>query len=127
MYVWWWGGNLDKPTRGLKYPCTFRVKSKKSMKSISAVFSEKYFLLMMAAGECVKCGRTGHIGKDCRTGWKYEAGEEGDTPAVQVIEKKRKRETSGNHQSHNKRRQSNPPDGNVRITYIDDDTDSGKD
>ena len=25
----------------------------------------------MAAGECIKCGRPGHMGKECRTGWKH--------------------------------------------------------
>ena len=81
-------------------------------------------------GECVKCGKAGHIGKECRTGWRYGAAagttdHDTSTPAVQMIEgKKRKRESTGNH--HNKRRQMNQPDGNVRITYINDsDSDSG--
>ena len=48
----------------------------------------------MAAGDCLKCGKSGHIAKDCRTGWRYDPAVAAPTttpdiapaPEIQAIE-----------------------------------------
>ena len=43
----------------------------------------------MAAGDCLKCGKAGHIGKNCRTGWRYDpaaAAAAATTPAAATPE-----------------------------------------
>ena len=42
----------------------------------------------MAAGECLKCGKFGHIAEDCRTGWKYDLAV---TPEIKAIEQSKQR------------------------------------
>ena len=62
--------------------------------------------------ECLKCGRKGHIGKECRTGYQYNppaTEESAETPAVKSMEggRKRKRGTGRNETPvNNKRRNS---------------------
>ena len=66
----------------------------------------------MAAGECLKCGKPGHIAKDCRTGWKYDptaavAAETTTTtnPKIKAIKgakQNRKRKRKGNAEDSGK-------------------------
>ena len=41
----------------------------------------------MAAGECIKYGRPGHMGKECRTGWKYEPSTSSTEPTPTQVSK----------------------------------------
>ena len=53
----------------------------------------------MKDGECVKCGKAGHFGKECRTGWKYDAASTPESKAVTTIEKKRLASTQSTQQN----------------------------
>ena len=74
----------------------------------------------MKNGECVKCGKAGHIGKECRTGWKYNAAAAPATPAglaVTVIKEKKKRAASTQQNQSTepqKRRLADQPDGRIK-------------
>lgn len=70
----------------------------------------------MAAGECIKCGRSGHMGKECRTGWKYEPTTSSAelTPSVEVM-KGRKR-SRGNNQGNRDSKKSFSYTGMYRCT-----------
>ena len=79
----------------------------------------------MAAGECIKCGRPGHMGKECRTRWKYEptrsSMEPTPTPSVKVMEGHKR--ARGNNQCNRESKKSKS-DGRIQtMSYRD----SGKD
>ena len=79
----------------------------------------------MAAGECIKCGRPGHMGKECRTGWKHEpptsSTEPTPTPSVKVMEGHKR--ARGNNQSNREGTRSKS-DGSIQTMSY---SDSGKD
>ena len=79
----------------------------------------------MAAGECIKCGRPGHMGKECRTGWKYEpptsSTEPTPTPSVKVMEGRKR--ARGNNQGNRESKKSKS-DGSIQTMSY---SDSGKD
>ena len=82
----------------------------------------------MKNGECVKCGKTGHIGKECRTGWKYDAAAAPAGPAVTIIEEKKKRPApTQQNQPAQKRRLADQPDGSIKTiaSRIEELSDSG--
>ena len=85
----------------------------------------------MKNGECVKCGRTGQHGKECRTGWKYNPTTATTAttiaksePEVKVIEKK-------SQQPARKKRFITQADGNIKTIAEcsdgDNDSSSGND
>ena len=83
----------------------------------------------MKNGECVKCDKAGHIGKECRTGWKYDAAAPAG-PAVTVIEEKKKRPASTQQNQSTqpqKRRLTDQPDGSIKTiaSRIEELSDSG--
>lgn len=59
--------------------------------------------------ECVKCGKKRHIGRDCRTGWKYEVSTATTTAelAITTIEKKKP------EKQQPKRKLVDQPDGSI--------------
>ena len=72
-----------------------------------------------AAGDCIKCGKTGHLARECRSRWKYEASQ----PAVKIIEgKKRLREDNRGTGRPQKKRLADQTDGSIRTitSRIDD-------
>ena len=79
----------------------------------------------MAAGECIKCGRPGHMGKECRTGWKYQPStsstEPTPTTSVKVMEGRKR--ARGNNQSNQQSKKSKS-DGSIQTMSY---SDSGKD
>ena len=79
----------------------------------------------MAAGECIKCGRPGHVGKEWRTGWKYEpttsSMEPTPTPSVKVMEGRNR--ARGNNQGNRESKKSKS-DGSIQTMSY---SDSGKD
>ena len=90
----------------------------------------------MKDGEFVKCGKGGHIGKDCRTRWKYDAASAttAEPKAITTIEKKRPASTQSNQQSQqnyqsNKRTKLvDQPDGSIKtISRIEELSDLGND
>ena len=87
----------------------------------------------MKDGECIKCGKKGHIGKECRTGWKYDAAAAA-TPAVTTVEKdKKKKRTKEESKEEDaptpKRRLIDQPDGSIKTiaSRFEELSDSGKD
>ena len=89
----------------------------------------------MKDGECVKCGKAGHIGKDCRTGWKYDAASAiaTESKTVTTIEKKRPASTQSNQSNQqNQQKRSkliDQPDGSIKTiaSRIEELSDSGND
>ena len=79
----------------------------------------------MAAGECIKCGRPGHMGKECRTGWKYEptmsSTEPTPTPSVKVMEGRKRARGNNQGNRESKKRKS---DASIQTMSY---SDSGKD
>ena len=87
----------------------------------------------MKDGECVKCGKGGHFGKDCRTGWKYNAAStsaHAESKAVTTIEKKRPASTQSTEENQQKRSKLvDQPHGSIKTIAprIEELTDSGND
>ena len=86
----------------------------------------------MKDGECIKCGKKGHIGKECRTGWKYDAA----APAVTTVEKDSKKKKRTKEEAPEdkdalpqKRRLIDQPDGSIKTiaSRFEELSDSGKD
>ena len=69
----------------------------------------------MAAGDCLKCGKAGHIGKNCKTGWRYDPAAASAavaattlgtpatpaTPEIKTIERSRNRKRKQRDQAAN--------------------------
>ena len=66
----------------------------------------------MAAGDCFKCGKAAHIGKNCRTGWRNDPAVVATTPAtpaaattatpeIKIIERSRNRKRKQRDQAAN--------------------------
>ena len=68
-------------------PTTAAAKGTKPRATQSSVPQEEKDS-RMAAGECLKCGKFGHIAKNCRTGWKYDLAV---TPEIRPIERSKQR------------------------------------
>ena len=77
----------------------------------------------MAAGECIKCGRPGHMGKECRTGWKYEPPTSPTEPTTSVKVMEGRKRARGNNQSNRESKKSKSDGGIKTMSY----SDSGKD
>ena len=86
----------------------------------------------MKDGQCIKCGKVGHIGRNCRTGWKYDAASGTATSAefkgVTTIERKRPASTQERQQSQ-KRRLVDEPDKGIKniASRFEELSDSGND
>ena len=79
----------------------------------------------MTGAECIKCGRPSHMGKECRTGWKYQppksSTEPTCTPSVKVMEgcKRASGQNEGNRESIKRK-----ADGSIqRMNYSDSEKD----
>ena len=79
-------------------PAASTPKEKKACATQSLVPQEERDR-RMAAGDCLKCGKAGHIGKNCRTGWRYDpsaaaaatATPAAATPEIKTIERSKNR------------------------------------
>ena len=83
----------------------------------------------MTEGQCVKCGKAGHKGKDCWTGWKYDpASTPTATAAVTTIAGVKRRYTSNQQSQPQKRRLplTDQPNGSIKTiaSRIEESTDS---
>ena len=116
-------GNVPPKTKH-ENPTPATAKERKSRTTPKLVPQEEKDR-RMAAGECIKCGRPGHMGKECRTGWKYEptmsSTEPTPTPSVKVMEGRKR--ARGNNQGNRESKKSKS-DGSIQTMSY---SDSGKD
>ena len=90
VYLWfcfcWLGtGPIGLPCHRIRLDAGLSDgKKKKKKKSVPQKEKDR----RMAAGECLKCGKFGHIAKDCRTGWKYDLAV---TPEIKAIKRSKQR------------------------------------
>lgn len=97
------------PTRGPNNNTSNSNNNNKKSKPTPKLVPQEEKDRRMAAGECIKCGRSGHIGKECRTGWKYEPTTNSAelTPSVEVMKgRKRSRGNNQGNRDSKKRRAS---------------------
>ena len=99
---------------------TTSVKSGEEVDGKSRVVTKEEKDKRMAAGECIKCGKQGHIARNCRKGWTYR-----NDAVSEVLGDKRMSSGSNDIPRNPKRQLITQPDGSIRSinSYVED---SGK-